>query len=272
VKRSLLIKLPALLASLLILELGSGPLVWISVSAVLLIATALLLGLVCNPSSSFFAPTFSCARTEEALIALTFDDGPDPRFTPRILEILAEKKVLATFFVVGRRVRGNEALVKRIDGAGHLLGNHSDGHGLFFHFRLWGALRAEIRACNQAIAQAIGKEPLLFRSPQGFKNPALGDVLRKLRMPAIAWQVRGLDALRCDASQIITRIVSGVRPGGIVLLHDGAGLMGNDDRAPTIAALPELIERLRAAGFTFVRLDALLGISAYRERCESRGP
>jgi peptidoglycan/xylan/chitin deacetylase (PgdA/CDA1 family) len=119
-------------------------------------------------------------------------------------------------------------------------------------------------ACNEAIRTAIGKEPLLFRSPQGIKNPALGDVLLETGMTAIGWQVRGLDALPQSAPEIVERVVRGARPGSVILLHDGSGLGGTRNREPTLEALPRLIDALRADGLSFVRLDTLLGVRAYR--------
>ena len=170
----------------------------------------------------------------------------------------------ATFFVVGERVRTHPELVARIDAAGHLVGNHTDRHGLSFHFKLWAGGRRELSACNAAIRSAIGKEPRLFRAPQGFKNPALGDVLREMGLLAIGWQVRGLDATSADSAKIVQRIVSGTKPGGIVQMHDGATALAHKDRQATIDALPVVIDRIRARGLEFVRLDALLEVEAYR--------
>jgi peptidoglycan/xylan/chitin deacetylase (PgdA/CDA1 family) len=166
--------------------------------------------------------------------------------------------------VVGERARTCPELLARIDGAGHLVGNHTDRHGVCFHFRLWAGVRHELFACNAAIRSAIGKEPRLFRSPQGFKNPALGDVLVEMGLLAIGWQVRGLDAIERDSAKIVRRIVAGVKPGGVVQMHDGSASFGLKDRSPTIAALPRIIDGIRASGLEFVRLDDLLQVPPYR--------
>jgi peptidoglycan/xylan/chitin deacetylase (PgdA/CDA1 family) len=147
---------------------------------------------------------------------------------------------------------------------GHLLASHGYRHDLSFHFRLWGSIRREIEACNHAIARATGREPLLFRAPQGFKNPALGDVLRELGMTAIGWQVRAFDAVERDPEAIFRRIVKGARAGGVIAMHDGGGLLGTRSREPTIDALPRLIDALRASGLEFARLDTLLDVEPYR--------
>ncbi|MGD0678412.1 MAG: polysaccharide deacetylase family protein [Polyangiaceae bacterium] len=263
----MLIKVPAALFVIAILGLGRGSVAWLAAFGVLAVGVGLLAWLVFNVNSSFWATTLWRAEGDPSpRVALTFDDGPDPEFTPLVLDVLAAKNVPAAFFVVGRQTRLHPELVSAIDRAGHLVGNHSDHHGLWFHFRLWTGLRREIFACNAAISAAIGKQPLLFRSPQGFKNPALGDVLRQMGLLAIGWQVRGLDAIENDADKIVQRIVSNVRAGGVVQMHDGAALFGVKSRRATLDALPRVIDGIRARGLQFVRLDLLLGVEAYERR------
>jgi peptidoglycan/xylan/chitin deacetylase (PgdA/CDA1 family) len=262
--RSMLIKVPTLLAVAAILLLGSGPLAWLGAAAALLAGLGLLGWQIFHPNAGLWAKTLWRASAPVNAVALTFDDGPDPAFTPEVLRILAEKGAPATFFVVGSRALAHPEILARIDAAGHLVENHSHSHDLRFHFHLWGPLRRELAACNAAIRAAIGREPALFRSPQGFKNPALGDVLRERGMTAVGWQVRGFDAVGTDARAIEARIVAGALPGGVVLMHDGSGLNGTADRTPTLEALPRIIDALRARGLELVRLDALLGVEAYR--------
>jgi peptidoglycan/xylan/chitin deacetylase (PgdA/CDA1 family) len=269
-RQSLLIKLPTLLAAGLCLALLRAPLSWAMAALSFGVGTAVLLYLVFDPNATLWAPTLWRSPRPTNAVALTFDDGPDPEFTPRILSILAEKKVPAAFFVVGQRVLEHPEIVAAIDRAGHLVADHSHTHDLRFHFRLWSGARREIAACNLAIVHAIGREPRLFRSPQGFKNPALGDVLQEKGMIAIGWQVRGLDTIARDADAIVTRIVSGARPGGVIALHDGGGLLGTSSREPTIEALPKVIDALRAEGMEFARLDELLRVEAYRAPGEGK--
>jgi peptidoglycan/xylan/chitin deacetylase (PgdA/CDA1 family) len=263
-RKAMLIKLPALAIMAACLAFAPRPASWIGAVLALLAAVVTLGVVVFDANSTFWAPTLSRAARPTRTVALTFDDGPDPEFTPRVLAILAEKNVPAAFFVVGRRSEAYPELLAAIDRAGHLVAGHSYTHSLAFHFRLWRGVRREIASCNAAIVRAIGREPLLFRSPQGFKNPALGDVLRELGMTAIGWQVRGLDAVDTDPDAIVHRIVCGARPGGVIAMHDGAGLLGTKSRQPTLDALPRLIDALRESGLEFVRLDALLGVEAYR--------
>ncbi len=246
------------------LVLLDSPLNWVGVAAVLVAVLALLSWAVFDVNSSFWARTLWRSPSPVKTVALTFDDGPDPAFTPLILDMLHERGVRAAFFCVGERVRQHPELARRIHDEGHILGNHSDSHALWINFGLHARLRREIRACNDAIQQAAGVTPALYRAPHGFKNPALGDALRGEGMVAVGWQVRGFDAVVSDAARIAQRIVDRAKPGGVILLHDGAGLQGSQDRQATLEALPVVIDGLRARGLEIVRLDELLHAAAYR--------
>jgi peptidoglycan/xylan/chitin deacetylase (PgdA/CDA1 family) len=200
--KALAIKILALLGVFAALWLGDGPGSWLIAGLIALLAFALIAWGVFDVNSSLWTPTLWRAPGVNA-VALTFDDGPDLEFTPRVLEILAR----------------------------------------------------EIDRCNEAIETAIGKRPRFYRAPHGFKNPALGDVLAKLAMTCVGWQVRGFDAVRSDANSIARRVVRKARAGGILLLHDGSGLQGTRDRSATLNAWPMIIDGLRARGFAFKRLD-----------------
>lgn len=251
------IKFLAAIAVVVTLWLGRAPTSWWIAGLIVLLAFALMAWGVFNVNSSLWAPTLWQVPGVDA-VALTFDDGPDPEFTPRVLEILAREKVTATFFVVGERARRNPDLLREIDRQGHLIGNHSFSHAWNINFALHAGLTREIDGCNAAIEAAIGKRPKFYRAPHGFKNPALGDVLGKLAMTCVGWQVRGFDAVRSDADAIASRLLLKARAGGILLLHDGSGLQGTQDRSATLAALPVIIGGLRARGLEFKRLDELV--------------
>src|SRR5690606_7328448 len=211
VRRSLWIKIPTLLAAAMAFYWLDGALALGVAAAVVLAGVGLLLAVVLHPNAGLWAKPLWRAPRDTNAVALTFDDGPDPSATPAIAKILAEHGVRAAFFVIGERARAHPELVAQLHEAGHLVCNHTDTHTMRFHFGLWGAFRRELRACNEAIAAVIGRQPTLFRSPQGHKNPALCDVLREMRMTPIGWQVRGLDAVGGDASAIVRRVLSGAR-------------------------------------------------------------
>lgn len=236
--------------------LGDAPSSWWVAGSIILVAFSLIAWGVFDVNSSLWAPTLWRVPGVDA-VALTFDDGPDPEFTPRVLEILAREEVTATFFVVGERARANRDLLREIDRQGHLIGNHSFSHAWNINFSLRAGLTREICDCSDAIEAAIGKRPQFYRAPHGFKNPALGDVLAKHAMTCVGWQVRGFDAVRSNADAIARRLVLKAKPGGILLLHDGAGLQGTQDRRATLEALPVIIGGLRERGFVFKRLDEL---------------
>jgi peptidoglycan/xylan/chitin deacetylase (PgdA/CDA1 family) len=255
------IKFLAVMGVFAALWLGRAPTSWWIAGLIAFLAFALMAWGVFDVNSSLWTPTLWRVPGINA-VALTFDDGPDPEFTPRVLEILARENVPATFFVVGERARRNQDLLREIDRQGHLIGNHSSSHAWNINFALHAGLTREIAGCNAAIEAAIGKRPRFYRAPHGFKNPALGDVLAKLSMTCVGWQVRGFDAVRSDADAIACRLLLKARAGGILLLHDGSGLQGTQDRSATLAALPVIISGLRARGLGFVRLDQLVAPSA----------
>jgi peptidoglycan/xylan/chitin deacetylase (PgdA/CDA1 family) len=249
------------------LALLPAPASWLGAAGALVAAIVLVAWATFRVNSSVWIETHWKAPRSSRSVALTFDDGPDEEYTGRVLDILAERGVPATFFVVGERAARHPEVIRRAHGLGHAIGNHSHTHSLWFHFLHGRRLRREIDACNDAVCSAIGLEPRLFRSPQGLKNWALADTLRERGMAAFGWQVRGMDYMIRDPERIARRVVDGARAGGVVLLHDGGGLPGSVDRSATVRALPMIIDGLRARGFTFVRADELFGMPAYRAEC-----
>ncbi|MBK8207250.1 MAG: polysaccharide deacetylase family protein [Planctomycetes bacterium] len=263
--KAIAIKLAAIAAIVACFVLLPFPWCWVGAGASLALGLGVMAWAVFNVNSSIWARTLWRSPVPVKAVALTFDDGPDPDFTPRVLDLLKEKDVQAAFFCVGARVRQHPALAKRIAQEGHTLGNHSDTHAMWINFSLHGKLRREVRDCNAAIEAAVGLQPCLYRAPHGFKNPALGDVLRQEGMVAVGWQVRGFDAVVNNAARIAQRIVESAKPGGVILLHDGAGLQGTSDRNATLEALPVVIDGLRARGLEIVPLEALLGVKVYAQ-------
>jgi peptidoglycan/xylan/chitin deacetylase (PgdA/CDA1 family) len=190
-------------------------------------------------------------RTDK-VVALTFDDGPSP-FTPKILDMLKAEKVPATFFVIGSQIAGNEQDLRRELDEGHAIGNHT-----YTHIDTSGAgpeVAAQLDRTTAAIKKATDFTPCLFRPPYGAKSSASIALTARKGMQSVLWDVDTSDYERPASFDITQRVLSGVRPGSIVLMHDGGG-----PRDQTLGALPEVIKGLKAKGYSFVTLSKLLKV------------
>ncbi len=182
----------------------------------------------------------------EPVVALTFDDGPNPASTPAILTILHNAGIKATFCVVGYAARRYPELVKAIGDEGHVLCDHTMHHVQLLGRKSADVIRAEIGDDADAIEQASGQRPMFFRAPGGTWASTLVDEVHRQGLRALGWNVDPADYTRPGAAVIANRIMGQVRPGAVILMHDGGG-----DRSQTVAQLVGLIERLRAAGYSF---------------------
>jgi peptidoglycan/xylan/chitin deacetylase (PgdA/CDA1 family) len=152
---------------------------------------------------------------------LTFDDGPDPAATPAVLELLERRGASAAFFCVGERVRRHPDLVRRLHQTGHVVGNHSNRHRWYTNFLGRGRLTAELRGCQDALRDATGAGARFYRPPFGLMNHATAGVCRTLGLEVVGWQVRSFDRSAVPVEQVVDRVLGRLRPGGIILLHDG---------------------------------------------------
>ncbi|TDB69801.1 polysaccharide deacetylase family protein [Micromonospora sp. KC721] len=173
-------------------------------------------------------------------VALTFDDGPDPTWTPKVLDQLRAGRVKATFCLVGTEVRQHPELVRRIVREGHQLCNHSWRHDFELGRRPVAEIRADLVRTNQAIRAAVpdAKVPF-YRQPGGRWTPEVVAVAKQLGMRSLHWSVDPQDWAKPKAPVLEKRVLGGVRPGAIVLMHDGGG-----DRSRTLAACPRVIADL----------------------------
>lgn len=187
-------------------------------------------------------------RARKDAVALTIDDGPDPTWTPQVLELLAANRVRATFSLVGEQAQAYPKLVRRIAAAGHGLCNHSMTHPQPFGAQSTAAIRRQVVDAQAAISDAAGEEPELFRSPGGNWTSAVLDVTEELGLTPIGWSVDPRDWALPGAAAIQTSL-RGAVPGDILLCHDGGG-----NRAQTVAALEAVLPQLRAEGLRFVVL------------------
>ncbi len=192
-------------------------------------------------------------------VALTFDDGPTAPYTAQILDVLVMHNVKATFFVIGENLKDNPALAGRIHAGGHEMGNHTMSHPWMFRM-LFSSIREDILLCQDEIEKITGYRPRFFRQPVGINNPSVMKVIDGLGMVMIGWQARAYDAVPTEKGKIINRILSRIRPGGIILLHDGCDGKTNSDRNATVDALKEIIPALKKRGYEFKTVSELIGI------------
>jgi peptidoglycan/xylan/chitin deacetylase (PgdA/CDA1 family) len=181
-------------------------------------------------------------------IALTIDDGPHPEYTPRVLDVLAEHQVRATFFIIGEQVKEYPALVQRIAAGGHQICNHTMTHPISFDDLSRKRLKEEIAEPHDLIAQTTQIVPTLFRAPGGAWSPAVLDVIGEHRMLPIDWAVDPRDWARPGVASI-RKALTRSEAGDILLLHDGGG-----DRSQTVKALRAAIPKLKKKGLSFVAL------------------
>jgi peptidoglycan/xylan/chitin deacetylase (PgdA/CDA1 family) len=187
-----------------------------------------------------------------AEVALTFDDGPNPPYTDRVLDVLERYGVPATFFCVGMNALAYPELLVRMRGQGHELGNHTWSHP-FLQELTAAELSEQLRRAGESIAAAAGGEaPGLFRPPYGSRTPAVLDRLARSGSTTVLWDNAPDDWKMPGAHTIADRVLARLAPGSIVLLHDGGG-----DRGQTVAALPAIIEDAQAAGLRFTTVSAL---------------
>jgi peptidoglycan/xylan/chitin deacetylase (PgdA/CDA1 family) len=204
-------------------------------------------------NSPVFGRALGRLPTRDRRVALTFDDGPNPVATPRILETLRAESVRATFFMLGRHVERWPAIAQQVAADGHVLGNHGFHHRKL-HLRSRSYVRSDLTLGTNAIVRATGSRPGYFRAPHGYRNPWVNAIARELGQRTIGWTLGVWDSDAPGATEIVRRVVAGTRPGSIVLLHDGDGYDPDGDRTQTADALPGIIHGLRAAGYEFVGL------------------
>lgn len=206
-------------------------------------------------NSPFFGPALGRIAGEGKVVALTFDDGPNPDATPLILDTLAEKGVHATFFVLGSHAERWPELVRRMSQEGHQLGNHG-----YFHRKLQFKspfyVSRDIRLGIRAIKRAGAPAPRYFRAPHGFRSPWTTPIASSYGERTVGWSLGVWDSDRPGVDEIVRRTLEGVSPGSIVLLHDGDGYNPDGDRMQTAAALPHIIDRLKDQGYEFATLPA----------------
>ena len=217
-----------------------------------------------DPAGGWFGSVITHGPRTSNQVALTFDDGPNQTYTLQVRDLLDRYGVKGTFFTVGKALVQRPDLTKALVDDGHLVGNHS-----YFH-SYWGWLNPrypELDRTQEAFKAQLGVCPAFYRPPHGQRTPFISALVDHRGMSMVTWDVSAGDWATTDARLVADRVLAGVHPGSIILLHDA--LDGNlvADRSVVVAALPMILDGLKAKGLTPVRLDVLLGRPGYLPSC-----
>ncbi len=217
-----------------------------------------------DPTVQWFGHVYTHGDRAQRKVALTFDDGPDDPYTMSVAGILDDRGVKGTFFEVGKAVDARPDITRALDADGQLLANHSYHHD---YWRWLDPRYPELDRTQQALQRALGKCPAFFRPPHGQRTPFMLAQVHDDGMHAVTWDTSAQDWSEHDGALVAQRIVDRAQPGSIILLHDGLDGTVRADRSVLLTALPLIIDGLRAKGLEPVRLDDLLGLPGYLDRC-----
>jgi peptidoglycan/xylan/chitin deacetylase (PgdA/CDA1 family) len=211
------------------------------------------------PGSRIFGEAL-VAPARPGELALTFDDGPNATWTPRLLDVLAKHEVRATFFLLGGRAEAEPELVRRIAAAGHVIGNHSWSHPNMARARA-DRVREELKRTNETLQQITGAPVKFFRPPYGARRPAVFRIARQMGLKVVLWNAMTSDWDDPSADRIALRLATKIerlkqhRYAANIVLHDGGHRDPGTNRGPSVAAAESLIERYKET-HRFVTLDA----------------
>jgi peptidoglycan/xylan/chitin deacetylase (PgdA/CDA1 family) len=234
----------------------------ITISAIVLI----VLGLGAAAFSIFFDQavivrkgTIYKVDVSEKIVALTFDDGPSPVWTPQILDALKKADVKATFFMIGEYVEKYPRIAKRVVEEGHEIGNHSYDHHVLIYYKMKD-LEKEILDAERVIRDVTGQTTHYFRPPKAWITNKEKEKIKEMGYETVLWTLNSKDWVTFDDKYIVKFLVGHVRPGDIILFHDGGGVFSTEggNRSETVKTIPQLVEKLRAEGYRFVTVTELL--------------
>ncbi len=219
--------------------------------------TAVTLG-VFHPRVGLFGPVVWQGPTTRPTVALTFDDGPDPRHTPPIADILEAHQARATFFCIGRQIELHGSLARFLHASGHQLENHTFSHGTGLDLFRASRLQKDLRRCQDVLAQLTGRAPSYYRPAVGIRNPPVHAAARGLGLTVVTWTHSARDGVFPLTAHRAFALAARARAGSILALHDGQ-LRGDAAlREQTVRHLPILLRHLKERGFAFETLTSLL--------------
>ena len=258
---TLAVRLSVWFHALLAVAVTIAPTHWRSLLGALVFNHLLLGSFGMRPHSTLLGPNLShlpeaCPR--RTFIALTFDDGPDPEITPRILDLLDQHDAKASFFCIGKRAEVFPQIVKEIIRRGHSVENHSNTHATGFAFFTVGALRRDVRRSQATLSAISGTSPKFFRAPFGLRSPLLDPVVAEVPLCYVSWTRRGYDCVSRSPEKVLRRLTRGLAAGDILLLHDTGASRTARGTPLVLDVLPRLLESLEAAGLRAVSLPLAL--------------
>lgn len=217
-----------------------------------------------DPTVQWFGHITTHGDRHDARVALTFDDGPDDPFSLEVSRVLDEHGAKGTFFEVGKAIDARPEIARALYEDGHLVGNHSYHHD---YWRWLDPRYPELDRTEASFRRQLGVCPAFFRPPHGQRTPFMLAHVSSKGMHTVTWDVSAGDWATNDPSLVAKRILDGVKPGSIILLHDGIDGTVTADRTVLVDALPMILDGLKAKGLTPVRLDELLGVPGYLDHC-----
>ena len=203
--------------------------------------------------------TFYRVKVQDKVVALTFDDGPSPIWTPKILDELKKAGIKATFFMVGNHVERYPEVARRVLAEGHEIGNHTYDHHVLLYYKM-DELEKEIKAAETAIKNATGQTTRYFRPPKAWLTEAEKQKIKDMGYKTVLWSLNSKDWVTFHDKQITSYILRHVQPGDIILFHDSGGAITTEggDRSQTVKTIPRLVRKLKERGYRFVTISELL--------------
>jgi len=252
-----LLKLSAGLHVIGVATLAVFPRTWPYVLSTMFADHLVIAGAAIWPRSRLLGPNMTTLPLEAARagqVALTFDDGPDPRVTPEVLSILDRHSAKASFFCIGRRAEAAPDLVSEIVRRGHSVENHTYRHSNAFSFFSPRALGREVDRAQAVLGELSGSAPQYFRAPAGVRSPWLEAVLVSRGLRLVSWTRRAFDTMTDDVGKVVARLTDGVAAGDVLLLHDGSAAGLRRGRPVVVDALPRVLEELASKELSAVAL------------------
>ena len=245
-----------------LVALAAAPEAWTAVLAALAANHVVLFGASFAPRSGLLGPNLTRLPAEAVArreIAITFDDGPDPEITPRVLDCLDRAGARGTFFCVGARAAAHPGVVREIVRRGHAVENHSQQHSTAFGWYGPDRLRREIGAAQDTLERLAGCAPAFFRAPFGVRSPFVDPVLARLGLRYVSWTRRGYDTVDADTARVLARLAGRLDAGDVLVLHDGIATGAQRGQPAVLEVLPRLLELAAGRGLKPVTLGTACG-------------